>query len=773
MLSRPFAFLSLLSFFVLSPFSPAQGDVTIIADIVLNHVPKGGFFVNLTDTGDFLIRTDDLKKMGFKDPQGTVYEIEDELYIPLSSMKGVEFQFNERNLTLEITALPFHFSRQVIDLIPLRPPDVRYTSDSSSFLNYGLNYATDFTSSPSFDLTNQFGLRNRHLLFFTDSIYTKSSEDSQFVRLMSSFSYDRRETLQKIVIGDFTTSPGDLGSSVNLGGISYQKAYLIDPYFIKHPQIDLSGTVTLPSEMIVYLNGLPIHQETLSPGEFDLRNITPREGAGLLEIILRDPLGKEVRLQRPFYLTTGLLKKGLHDYSYNIGFLREDFGMESFEYGDLAISAFHLYGISDYLTAGISAEALEKRYNLGPSASFRILNTGAVVLALAGSHDEDLDTGFASLLSYIYQGRKFNVQLIGRTFSKDYLTLTTLPTAERSKYQGSVGIGYNSKKLGSLTLGYSIINNHDGSEQQVMTAGYSRLLWQRVTFLASFRRIDDSDNKNEFLIGLNYHPGHDTSVFTRYQKSDDTSTETIQIQNNPPLGEGWGGRAFYERKDSDTSSTNTLDTMLQYNTRYGIYTGRYRTVEDNQIFQASAAGGVAYVGRTVGLSRPITDSFGLVEVDQLKDVRVYVNNQEVGKTGTSGKIFIPNLSSYYDNQVSINDRDIPIDYSIDEVTQFISPPLRSGSYIKFKVTKFQAFFGKIQITIEDQVKPVEFHEIMMMVDNKETAFPTGSDGEFYLENISSGSYKASFTYMDKPCTFDIIIPETEEMMTDLGELVCD
>jgi outer membrane usher protein len=55
---------------------------------------------------------------------------------------------------------------------------------------------------------------------------------------MSNVTYDRRNEQQRIVVGDFIASSGDLGSSINLGGLSFSKIYAMNPYFIKNPLLD-------------------------------------------------------------------------------------------------------------------------------------------------------------------------------------------------------------------------------------------------------------------------------------------------------------------------------------------------------------------------------------------------------------------------------------------------------------------------------------------------------------------------------------------------------
>ena len=771
---RPFAFLSLLSFFILSPFSTAKGDDTVILTILLNHVDKGEFYIMMRDDGDFFIRTEDLKDMGFKDPKGTVYEIDDEPYLLLSTMTGVEFQLDEATLNLEITAIPSHFPKQVFDILRPRPADVRFSTESSGFLNYSIEYTKTSSASGLYDLTNELGIRHGNSLFLTDSIYSSGDIEDPFVRLMTSITYDLRQATQRIIVGDFILPPDNFNSNLNLGGIRFQKAYQTDPYLITHPLLDLSGSVTLPSELEIYMDGNLFLSEDLSPGEFDLRNIFPREGAGLMEIVIRDPLGREERLQNPFYLTTALLKKGFHDYSYSMGFVREDFGIKSFEYGDLALSGFHLYGLHDFITIIFNTEASKKRYNLGPSAIFRLWNAGVVSLALATSQNADGDQGMAGSLTYIYQTRKFNAQWLGRGFSRDYAGILSNPTPESTQLSSLVGFAYNTKRLGTLGLDHGMTKRHDGTSEQTITGRYSQTIFKGVRLISLFRRTNNgSENINEFFISLIYSPTRNTTLSTRFSQVGDTNKETIQIQKDPPVGEGFGARATYERMDSGTDSTNTYDTFLQYNAKYGNYIGRYHTVDDQQTIQASAAGGIAYIGRRVYFGRPVTDSFALVEVSDLNNVRVYLNNNEIGKTDSSGRILIPNMASYYYNQVSIDNHDIPIDYSFPKLTHIISPAERSGTVIKIEVSKLRAIYGKIYIRTAGEEQPLESYELRMTAGEEEVIFQTTSAGEFYIEDIEPGQYEASFIYMEKPCSFDIIVPETEESLMDLGELFCE
>lgn len=759
--------------------SIVEGAEIIIVDIVLNQETKGEFFVRRTEDGDFLVRTEDLRTIGFQELPGSVALWEGEPHVSLRSMEGLSVLFHEKTLSLEITAPPVLLPKRTLDFRAKRQPKVFYPKDTGTFLNYRLNYsAGDSFDFRSFDITNEFGFRRGEYLFLTDSTYNRTPGDDTFVRLMSSVIYDRRQELQRIAVGDVLASSGDLGSILNLGGVSFSKIFRIDPYFIWYPVADFSGTASLPSDLEVYLNGMRIRTEKISPGEFDLKNISYFGGVGLVSAVIRDAFGKMEGIYYPFYFTDDLLKRGLHEYSYNAGYRREEFGSKSNEYGELAFSAFHKYGITDLLTIGFRTEGADDRYNLGPEASYRLpWEIGIVSLSLSGSLDDGRGGG-AALASYLYEDHRISARVLLKGFSKDYATAGEESGTDKTRYEANAGLGYGTSEFGNLSLDFAAVEKYQGQDRYTGTLSYSRNLTMDCRVFASFQRTWEEESFNDIFLGVTYYPWRSVSASVNYRREDETNIEEILVQKNAPVGEGFGFRGSMEREDSPEESSTTVNPFLQYNAKYGILTGEYRGEfrdggGDTGSYLISASGGIAYVGNTFGFSRPITDSFGLVTVGDLAGVRVYQNNQEIGRTNAKGEVFVPNLGSYYENQVSIEDKDIPIDYSIPEVMKYVSPPLRSGSVIAFDVKKFQAITGFLKIRVDGEVKPVEFHEVKMRVDGEETTFPTGTGGELYLENLHPGTYEASFLYEEKPCAFDIKIPETEEMIIDLGDVVCE
>jgi outer membrane usher protein FimD/PapC len=746
-----------------------------ILRIVLNQEEKGEYFVNVTDDGDFLVRIEDLRKMGLSEIRGKVLAFQGEEFVSLKSMEGVKTLFDEKKLVLELTADPQLFEKTVFTLRYPRQAKVYYPKDMAAFLNYNLAYyARDSFTYDSTVLTNQLGFRVGDFLFLSDSSYSqRKGEGGEFVRLNSNITYDRREDLMRIVVGDFFGSSGELGSTLNMGGISFSKSYNINPYFIKYPEIGFSGLASLPSEVEVYRDGVLIRKERVAPGAFDLKSIPTYVGAGSAEVVLKDPFGREQRIQLPYYFTDTLLKKGLHEYSYNLGFPREDFGVVSNRYDDLAFLGFHRYGISDSLTAGMEAEASTRVFNLGLSSTFSVpWQLGVINGSVAWSDSKGKGDGIGGSVSYLYQGQNLSFNLLLRGFTRDYSNISIETVEDRTKYEASVGAGYFSSTLGSFSLGFDATKKYTGLDSKSLLASYSRKITDRSNVIASFKR-DIENRASEFNISINYYFNYGITASSSYRRTDGNSAEQIQVTKNLPLGEGLGGRAAYEVNQVESRNFNNYDLQLLYNAKYGQYGAEFVSTDRAETYSFSAAGGLTFVKDSLNFSRPVQDSFALAKVGDLKGVRVSLNNQEIGRTGNSGKVLIPNLGSYYENQISINDRDIPMEYTLSEVMKYVSPPFRSGSYIEFGATKVQGFTGILKVKVGQETKPLEYLEFRLMVEGKELLSPTGKGGEIYLENIKPGKYRGELRYLDKDYSFDIIIPKSEEIVVDVGEIICE
>ena len=117
-------------------------------------------------------------------------------------------------------------------------------------------------------------------------------------------------------------------------------------------------------------------------------------------------------------------------------------------------------------------------------------------------------------------------------------------------------------------------------------------------------------------------------------------------------------------------------------------------------------------------------------VDKLPKAKVLGNGQEIGQTDSTGMMVVPSLASYGHNQITLDAKNISINYHISGVNAKSSPSLWSGSCISFDAFKVQAVTGSLQAKADDKKMPMEYVEISVKVGDREIKFPTGKGGEF-------------------------------------------
>ena len=774
------------------------GASNAVVSVNLNSVPKGEFVVWVTADGRYLIKLSDLISMGIIAPTGDPVNIEGESYLVMQTLRKAKVKLDESTQTFDIDSAPDTLGKQVIDLLPHEHPNSIIPQDSSAFLNYRAGFSGGNQSSRAFSLYQELGISRHNYLFLSDGSFITSRGSSTFVRNMSSLTYDRREQFVRETWGDLFTTTGEFGSTLNFGGFSFSKLYSEQPNFVKRPMANFTTNTALPAEATIFLNGLPIRTQKVSPGVFDLRNLNYFGGAQDIQIQVKDGLGQTKIYNYKYYFTDDLLRQGLHEYNYAAGFSRRNFGINSFNYGPFGASFYHRYGFSENFTVGARGEALAGSYNIGPLAVYRIGQAGVVSSSVAFNHSKGqvLDAlsgdvaatvgasdGTAMSLHYSYQSGRFigTAGLLqysrGYSATTQFTNFTGFDRLDRIEREIDLSVGYGSAKSGSLGVNFSDLRKYQGQNTSFVVVNFTRPIPGKANLFASYSTGTPLAKGSAFFMGIAWYPTIDYSASLSSEKpTRGSATTVLESGSNVPIGEGLGYRVALEHG----ATLNGVAPTLQYNTRTGSILADVssQTADgvNTESYNFAYAGSVLKVAdQPLGFSRPVTDSFGYVLLDRLENVRVYQNNQEMGRTDASGRVFLPFMGSFVDNQISISDKDIPIDYNIEEVNHFVAPNFRSGSLIKFVATRIQATTGKLRVRLSGIKETVaaEYIEIEMRQGGKVTLLATGRGGEFYAENLAAGDYQAKFSFKNHLCEFRVSVPQSKEMLVDLKELVCE
>ena len=288
--------------------SSAAGQQRAFLDLVVNGVPKGEVFVLVRGT-EVWIDAAALGRAGVHNVEGDREEFEGREVIRLGLLAPrVRYELDERNLAVRIDVDPALLERQVVQLRSVRPADRSSTRrDTSGFLNYGLNW----TSTGERLVGLEAGVSLGSGLF---SSYFTSSHTLGNLRGPTSVTFDRREQMQRWIAGDAVAATGTLGASMPIAGLTISRDYDLDPYFIRFPTVGLSGSLTAPATLDIYVNDRLIKTEQMPPGTFTLNDLPIPAGAGAARVVVRDAFGRQQEIGGSYYVTTSLLQRGLQQY---------------------------------------------------------------------------------------------------------------------------------------------------------------------------------------------------------------------------------------------------------------------------------------------------------------------------------------------------------------------------------------------------------------------------------------------------------------------------
>ena len=754
----------------------------LIVTITINSEAKGEQIIYRSGKNNFFLKLEEINQLVTISPTADVFEIEGASYVKANALAGAKLEFDEKKLSLNISFPPEYFPNRVYSLAKGRSTQSVATRANSAVFNYRLGYTgASGTADGTLSLASEQTFNVGKWLLRNQNYHARAPEKNTALRYATQFIRDDREALQRLVIGDEITATGELGASVSIGGVSFSKAYQLAPYLVRQPSVNFAGAVALPSDVDFYVGNTRVLRQRVAPGPFEIANFNYYGGQRDVRVVIRDILGREQTIAYPFYFADQGLAQGLHDYSYHLGYLRENIGVKSNDYGKLAFSGFHRYGLTDSLTLGVRGEGTAQYGNFGPSLVFRSDALGLFSLNAAASYDRAVrKQSFGVSMAHSYQAGNFSSLVTLRRFGAAYTMLHAGSAGELPQYDFNVALGYSPSGFGSVNIGYNRLKLSDKPETRSATLSYSRAVMDRLSLLGTYRRALGGSSGYELFVGLQYLLGADRILSTSLRRDQKNArSEQMQFSNILPTGEGVAYRLGLERTRDENGSSFNVSPELQYSTRYNTVSAEVRSQSGSTTrsttYSLAVAGGIAAVGGEFGFSRPINDSFGIAEITPpIAGVRVYQSSQEVGRTGENGKLFLPNLTSFVENYVSISDKDIPIEYAIERVDRIVSPSFRSGSVIKFSVVRTQSIVGALKYRSAGILRPLEYHLISLDVGGNKTTFPTGRNGDFYLENIAAGTYAASVQIGKTECVFSLTIPASSDAFIVLNEiLTCD
>jgi outer membrane usher protein len=758
--------LAALALLVTTWSARAEEDQRAVVTLILNEVKRGEIIVVLRGAdvlvaqGDLHAATvlpDALRALG-----GRSEAIMDKPYLSLTSLSPkLRFAFDEGALTVKVTVPPELLPTSVIDLRLRAPSDIERRADTSAFLNYALSLA-DFREPGAFA---EAGVSLDGALFSTA---VSASLSRGVARGLSSLVIDEPKGLQRWTLGDSFVSSGELGGGVFVGGVSVSKAFELDPYFGRAPSLGYAGSALTPSTLEVYVDGALRRSQAIEPGPFRVDNLAVATGSGEVRYVLRDAFGDERSVSSPYSMAAGQLAEGVSEYTYALGFRREGVGQESFRYTTPGFLGAHRVGLSKGLTAGARIEASPGLVSGGASLAC-LLPSGSLSLAAAASGGP-LGAGLAGSASYAYMSRRFGLSVSARAVSDRYVTLSLGADDKRDTLQASALTSLAVTPRWSLSSQVAFLLPRDAPFRFSLGALARVSLTKGLSLSISAGRSIQGDlratTEASLAVSYSFPSG---LIVSGGAKASESGPEISAAVNKPvPASTGFGFSGA-----AQASAHPRASAAAQYQGTYGRYQASASVAEGGPHLALEASGAiVALEGAGLFLTRPIQNGFAVVRVPGVPGVRGYLDNREVGRTGPSGDLLIPNLLPYYGNRVSIDDQDLPMDYSIDKTEILLSPPRRGGALLVFAAKKRMFYRGRVLIRARSAEAAPAYGDLDVGADGATVTSPLGKGGEFELADLTPGRYPAKVTHAGGECLFTFIAPDAGGPVIDMGAVVC-
>lgn len=727
----------------------------------VNTVDQGETVVVLR-APDIFIPVSVLAAAGVHDFKGERVTLMGKEYVSLSSLEpDVKFAFDIDALKLDITVAPQRLASVAKDLAPARPANITYASSRTAYLNYALSDATGGMASAFFDGAFSHAEDSLHYSF-------TAQRNQPLRRGLIYYQADDRVTTQRRIIGDLSAESGDLGAAVYMAGFAIGRDFNLDPYVVHFPLPSLSGAAATPSTAAIYVNGVLVQRVDLPPGSFDLNHLPVTTGSANTQVIVTDAFGRSQVYSQNFYTSANLLSRGLTDYQFAVGLLRNDAFGNGDSYGPAAAIARYSIGVNDALTVGGRFEATPRVISAGPAIDFR-LPVGYVHVAASASRAQGLG-GAALSFGYGYSSPRFAFNLSALSEGPYYASAGLSPWQDRPTSAISASMSWQMTRGRSLSLQYFRRHMRDSGTGDTISLSNAIPLNRGAALILGIERDRNSLGASSVAITstINFALGKATTA-SATARSGSLQDSSVDVERSPAGKYGLGYSATY-----DPSLQHAFNGTVTYRAPFGDAELDVANLHGSPTSGAVRfAGGLVDAGGGVFATRPILSSFALVDVPNVRGVPVYLENQYVGKTNGAGKLLVPDLLPNFGNQVRIDDKDLPVDMSVQSLQKTIAPPDQGGAVVTFTSEAVRALRGTLLVKLAGATVIPKYGELTLMQGANTVADSAlGVNGEFYFENVPQGRYRAVALFAQGRCEFEFRAPETAQPLTDLHALVC-
>jgi len=756
---------------------PSTGEPsgeTLLLEVQVNGHITGKIGEFTLRHGTLMAQSDELRDLGFRVPDRLASGPRS--LIPLSDLPGLTWSVDERNQELIVTVSDGGLQPTVL-LADGREGSVgprTIESGTGVTLNYDI---INTLASGQSGATGSMDLRAFSPRGILSSGWLASAGGAQSgsrtntaIRLDSAYTFADVNSLRRYSLGDFITGGLAWTRPIHLEGAQIRSDFSMRPDLVTFPLPSITGSAAVPTSVKVLTNGNLTISSQVGAGPFEIPQLPVVSGAGTISMTMTNALGQQVSVTQPFYASTTLLAPGLQTFAVQSGLVRRNWGAISNDYGKIAGTAVYRRGLTTKFTVEGSLEGTPGTFMAGAGGVVQVGNLGVINFSAAAS------TGLGQLGAQFSGG----AQRIGRRFSlgasasvagRNYRDVAAMNGDGAPRKLISAFASVSLRRFGSAGIAYGGIdqdaavaavqlNVTPSQHSHVVSANYSRQFRHVSIYASEFRNFAGTSGSSGLQVGLTIPFGRRSSVDV--SASSDGYGQVQAQQSAPQIGD-WGYQGYVSGGNSDHEFG-----LVQYKSPVGLFTAGVDRSAGHTSLRLESQGAASFVDRSLFLSNTIYDSFAIVDTGPLPDVRVLQENRDVGRTGSSGRLLVPDMRSFDRNHIAIEPTDIPPDVTIRDVTREVRPQDRSGVVVRFPI---KISHGALLRLVDEEGVPLPVGCAATLRASGATV-PIGYDGEAYVEDLSPQNELTVERLDGRHCTASFAYRPVRGDIPSIGPLRC-
>ncbi|MDN3575230.1 fimbria/pilus outer membrane usher protein [Chitinimonas viridis] len=739
------------------PLAPAYRPV-ILAVTINDLVSEGGTVFWEGKAGELWVPVEFLRSWNIDIEQQQVIGIAGVQHANLALIKGLHYQRDHTREELAITASAEAFTRTRIDLTTLDPLEVAPYAPGAA-----LGY--DLSSSRSGGIDAHQALLEVGLFQgsgMLSSSFLGGSERN--VRLLTTYQTDQTDTLKTLRLGDSYSGTGAWGYGVLFGGLQYGTNFSIRPDLVTMPMPGASGSTRLPSTVDVYVNDVLRARQAVRAGPFTVQGLPVISGAGEVQVIVTDMLGREQRITQSFFANPNLLRPGLVQENYEFGWLRQDYGLRSNAYHNPFASLTYRKGLSDSLTGELRGEIQKNHTAIGLSAAtLSPALSSTLESTIVASRTRGENSGLMGSVAYRYLGQRWSASARMQLNSQGFRQLGSDPDnlpRQLATAQVSAPIGQ-----GAMALNYLHRKDQGNHLTRIINLSYSQRLSPNT--FASFTLLKPVSPKADLAAALMLTMVFDSQHVASASLKHDGSNTTGQMvfQKTIPADSGTGYRLITERG----SSYSRQDISVMQQASFGRFRLDLVRLQGKTSTRLGAQGGIEFIGGRLYFSRDLDQGFALVQVPGTAGIPVYLENRLVGHTDQEGRVVVGNLQAYQANHISIDPLYLPLESSVGEIRRAVIPRRQGGVVVDFNIHRLRG--ATLSLVLSDGTPLPAWTPVEVL--GMQQSYVTGKRGEVFVDLPASKGNKLFARPVGLPaCELTVDLPEAGLTIPKLGPLIC-